>query len=93
MPQLKLLKEFVEDLFRKGVVRPSKSPYGSPAFLLPKPGGKYRMVVDYRKVNKNICFDSYPLPKIEPAFQHFSGATVFSVLDLKSAYYRIPLTP
>ena len=50
-------------------------------------------MVDYRKVNKNICFDSYPLPKIEQAFQHFSGAKVFSVLDLNSAYYQIPLTP
>jgi hypothetical protein len=33
------------------------------------------------------------LPKIEQAFQHFSGATVFSVLDLNSAYYQTPLTP
>ena len=49
------------------------------------------MVVDYRKVNK-ICFDSYPLPTSELAFQQFSGATVFSVLDLNSAYYQVPLT-
>jgi hypothetical protein len=92
-PKLRLLKEFVEDLLQKGVVRPSKSPYMSPAFLLPKLGGGYRMVVDYRKVNKKICFDSYSLPKIEQAFHHFSGATVFSVLDLNSSYYQIPLTP
>jgi len=51
------------------------------------------MIVDYRKVNKRICFDLYPLPKIEQASQHFSGATVFSVSDLNSAYYQIPLTP
>jgi hypothetical protein len=55
--KLKLLKEYAEELLRKGVVRPSKSPYASPAFLLPKSGGGYRMVVDYHKVNK-ICFDS-----------------------------------
>jgi hypothetical protein len=51
------------------------------------------MVVDYCKVKKKICFDSYPLPKLEQAFQHFSGATVFSVLDFNSAYFQIPLTP
>ena len=50
------------------------------------------MVVDYRKVNRKICFDSYPLPTLESAFQHFSGATVFSVLDLNSAYYQMHLT-
>ena len=91
-PKLKLLKEFVEDLLQKGVVWPSKSPYASPAFLLPKSGGGYRMVVDYCKVNK-ICFDLYPSPKIEQVFQHFSGATVFSVMDLNSTYYQITLTP
>jgi len=51
------------------------------------------MVIDYRKVNKKICFDSYPLPNIEQAFQHFSEATDFSVLDLNSAYFQIPLNP
>ena len=83
----------MEDLLQKGVVRPSKSPYASPAFLQPKSGGGYQMVVDYYNVNKKICFDSYPLPKIEQAFQNFPGATVFSVLDLNSTYYQIPLTP
>jgi hypothetical protein len=91
LSKMKQLKEFVEDLLTKGVVRPSKSPYVSPAFLLPKSGGGCRMIVDYSKVNK-ICFDSYPTPKLEQAFQCFSGATVFSVLDLNSAYFQIPLT-
>ena len=92
-PKLKLLKEFVEDLLQNEVVRPSKSPYASLAFLLPKSGGGYQMVVDYHKVNKKVCFHSYPLPKIEQAFLHFLGATVFCILDFNSAYYQIPLTP
>ena len=75
LPKHKLLKEFVENLLQKGVVRPSKFPNVSPAFLLPNPGGKYRMVVDYRKVNKKICFHSYPLPKLNRFFQHISGTT------------------
>ena len=91
-PKLKLLKDFMEDITERSG-RPNTSPYASPAFLLPKSGGGYQMVVDYRKVNKKICFYSYSLPKIEQAFQHFSGATVFSVLDLNSAYYQTPLTP
>ena len=79
-PKLKLLKEFVDDLLRKGIVRPSKYPYASPAFLLSKSGGGYRMVVDYRKVSRKICFDSYPLPTLESAFQHFSGQPCFQFL-------------
>jgi hypothetical protein len=82
----------VEDLLRQGIIRPSKSPYASPAFLVPKSDGTYRMVVDFRKVNKKIKFDSHPMPTMDEAFQQFSGATVFSVLDLNSAYYKIPFT-
>jgi len=50
------------------------------------------MVVDYRKVNPKIVFDSYPIPTIEQAFEQLGGAVVFSVFDLNSAYYHIPLS-
>ena len=50
------------------------------------------MVVDYRKVNAKIVFDSYPMPNVEQAFEQFAGAVVFSVFDLNSAYFQIPLT-
>ena len=44
-------------------------------------------MVDYRKVNTRIVFDSYPMPTIEQALDQFGGAVVFSVLDFNSAYY------
>lgn len=50
------------------------------------------MVVDYRKVDSKIVFDSYPVPTIEQALEQFGGEVIFSVLDLKSAYYQIPLS-
>jgi hypothetical protein len=50
------------------------------------------MVVDYRKVNAKVVFDSYPMPTIDQAFDQLDGAVVFSVLDLNSAYYQIPLS-
>ena len=48
--------------------------------------------MDCRKVNAKIVFDSYPLPTIDQAFEQFNGAIVFSVLDLNSAYFQIPLS-
>jgi hypothetical protein len=38
-PRLKLLREIVQDLLDKGVVRKSYSQDASPAFLVPKPSG------------------------------------------------------
>jgi len=46
-----------------------------------------------RKVNAKIQFDAYPMPSVEQAFDQFSGVVIFSVFDLNSAYYQIPLTP
>jgi hypothetical protein len=76
----------------KGVVKKSYSQYASPAFLVPKPTGVQRMVVDYRLLNKKIVFDSFPMPNVECAFANFHKAKISSVLDLNSAYYQIPLS-
>jgi hypothetical protein len=77
-------------LLEQGVKRASKSPYASPAFLIPKSGEDFRIVVDYRKVNAKVGFDSYPMPTINQAFEEFVGPVRFLVLDLNSAYYHIP---
>jgi hypothetical protein len=82
----------VNELLEQGVVRPSKSPYASLAFLVPKKDGDFRMVVDYRRVNQKIVFNSYPMPTIDQALEQFGGARIFSVFDLNSAYFQIPLS-
>jgi hypothetical protein len=68
-PKLQKFKKIVNELLEQGVVRPSKSQYASPAFLVDKKDGGSRLVVDYRKVNAKIVFDSYPLSTIDQAFQ------------------------
>jgi hypothetical protein len=91
-PKLEIFQGIVNELLEQGVVRLSKSLYASPAFLVPKSGDAFCMVVDYRKVNAKIVFDSYPMPTIDQAFEQLGGAVVFSVFDLNSAYFQIPLS-
>ena len=76
-----------------GRCSPSKSQYANPILLVQKSGTGFRMVVDYRKVNAKIRFDSYSMPSIEQAFDQFAGAVIFSVFGINSAYIQIPLTP
>lgn len=91
-PKMKYLKGHIEELLREGVIEPSCSHYASPMFLVPKPDGEYRAVVDYRALNKRIAIESVPLPEIHAAFHWFSGANYFTVLDLNKAYHQIPLS-
>jgi hypothetical protein len=89
---LQIQMEVVQDLLDKGVTCKSTSQYARPAFLLSKHHGGRRLVTDYRLVNKKVVFDSFPMPSIEHSFSFFKGAQYFSVMDLNSAYYQIPLS-
>ncbi|QRW23764.1 Transposon Tf2-7 polyprotein [Rhizoctonia solani] len=78
----KLLKEQLD----KGLIRPSKSKYGSPVHFVNKKNGKRRMVVDYRSLNANTVKNAYPLPLIQSLIEKLRGAKYFSTIDLKSGY-------
>ena len=53
--------------------------------------GKYRFVVDMRKVNAVTVKDSYPLPRIDQTLDALGGAIFFSVVDMARGYYHVPL--
>ena len=55
---------------------------------------KRRIVIDYSQtVNRFTLLDAYPLPTIDKQISAIAKGTIFSTLDLKSAYYQIPLCP
>jgi hypothetical protein len=73
---VQLLLEIVQDLIKKGVIRKSYSQYASPTFLVPKPFGEHRVVVDYRLLKRKVVFDAFPMPNVESTFQNFAKATI-----------------
>ncbi|GFT18555.1 retrovirus-related Pol polyprotein from transposon 297 [Trichonephila clavipes] len=44
-----VLREQIEELLRQNVIEECESPYAAPVVLVPKPNGKVRLCVDYRK--------------------------------------------
>ena len=52
------------------------------------------MAIDYSQtVNSFTDLDAYPLPGINDQINKIAKNEIYSTLDLKSAYYQIPLAP
>jgi hypothetical protein len=67
----------------------SISPAGAPILFILKKDGNFRLYVNYRGLNKIIIKNRHSLPLIEKTLNRFSGAAVYTKLDLKETYYRI----
>lgn len=79
------------------IVEPSASNYYSPIMLVPKkslpnnPDKRWRLVVDYRQINKKLIADKFPLPRIEDILDQLGRAKFFCCLDLTSGFHQIGL--
>lgn len=67
------------------------SEWVSPIVVTKRKNNTIRMCVDLREPNKAVVQDSHPLPLIEDLLAELHGSVMFSSLDLKNAYYQVPL--
>jgi len=95
--QVNEIQKQVGKLITDGIVEPSVSEYNSPLLLVPKkpsPGSeqkKWRLVIDYRQINKKLLSDKFPLPRIDDILDQLGRAKYFSCLDLMSGFHQIEL--
>ena len=61
--------------------------------LVPKKGGKVRMCVDYRDLNRASPKDDFPLPHIDVLVDNTAQHKVFSFMDGFSGYNQIKMAP
>ncbi|KAK3514007.1 hypothetical protein QTP70_001289 [Hemibagrus guttatus] len=89
LPEEKAMEEYIAEALSQGYIRPSTSPAASSFFFVAKKDGGLRPCIDYRALNKITVKFRYPLPLVPAALECLRGATVFSKLDLRSAYNLI----
>lgn len=85
------IRRHLKDLLAAGIIKESRSPYASPIVIVRKKNGSVRMCIDYRTLNNRTIPDQYTTPRIDDALDCLSGSRWFSVLDLRSGYYQIPM--
>ena len=76
----------VEQMLEMGVIRSSRSPWGSRLLLVKKSDGSWRPCVDYRRLNEMTVRNNYPLPIIDDILALVGSGRVFTRINLYSAF-------
>ncbi|GJR76964.1 putative reverse transcriptase domain-containing protein [Tanacetum coccineum] len=87
--EIKELAKQLQELSDKGFIRPSSSPWGAPVLFVKKKDGSFRMCIYYHELNKLTVKNRYPLPRINVLFDQLQGSSVYSKIDLRSAYHQL----
>jgi hypothetical protein len=88
-----LLQAHLDDYSAKGMVRPTKSPWGAGTFLVPKPGStEMRTCHDYRPLNKITERHQHPMPSSAQLLATVGTKNkFFAKVDLRWGYNQIPV--
>jgi len=83
----------VQELEKVGIIRPAHSPYNSPIWPVRKLDGTWRMMVDYRELNKVTPPIHGAIPNIAFLMDTLSREikTYYCVLDLVNAFFSISI--
>ena len=86
------VKERINELLQKGIIRRSCSEYMNPITVVPKKDGSVRVCGDYRALNAITRSDCFTLPRIDYIKSHIRG-NIFTTLDLKDGFFQVPMHP
>ena len=87
------IRRQVQELLDIKFIEPSTSEYSSNCLLVKKRDGTYRMVTDYRLLNKCIVQEVHGVPNYCDIYDALaeSKADIFSVIDLKGSFHALPV--
>jgi hypothetical protein len=77
--ELKELRMQIEDLFKKGYIHPSVSPWGSLILFVKKKYGTLRLCINLIYMNKLTVKNKYPLPRNNDIFYKLKGENIFQM--------------
>ena len=88
----------INDYLKRQYIEPAKSAYASPSFLtskkaLPGQPQRWRLVTDFRALNKKLEQEQYPVPSVQELLDAIGAkARWFITLDMTAGYHHCPLS-
>ena len=86
----------IKNLLRKGVIKEfhnEEGEYISPIFLTPKSDGSFRMVSNLKKLNDHMPYIHFKMETIKSVLNLVTPNCYMANIDIKDAYYSIPILP
>ena len=87
--ELLILRKTLTDLFDKGFIRVSNSLVTAPILFIKKLKRGLRFCIDYKRLNRVIKKDRYPLPLIYETLRNISKAKWFTKLNVIATFYKL----
>ena len=94
--QQEIIDTQIKKLLKKKVIVKCDHEEGeiiSPTFLKEKPDGSFRFILNLKKLNENITKIHFKMETIMSILKLVTPLTYFTKIDLKDAYYTIPVSP
>jgi hypothetical protein len=88
-PELKELQMYLEEIMKKGYIRPSVSSWGALICFVKKKDGNLKLCMDFKQLNKVIVNNKYPLSRIDDLFDQMKNEKIFSKVDLRLGYHQV----
>jgi hypothetical protein len=90
------VKRQIEQMLKDNIIQPSNRAWNSPILIIPKKADasgkqKWRIVVDFRRLNDVTVGDSFPLHMISEILDTLGNSKYFSTIDLASGFLQIPV--
>lgn len=93
IPERKAIDLYMREALSQKFIRPPTSPAASSFFFMGKKDGGLRPCIDYRILNTYTRKFAYPLPLIPASQEQLRNASIFTKLNLHSAFNLIGYNP
>ena len=84
----------VQKLLDMGVIEFSQDEEGQfvcPIFLVPKPDGTYRLILNLKEFNENVTYEHFKIENLQCATKMLRKNCFMASVDFKHAYYSVPV--
>ena len=93
-----IIQKDIEKKLKDGIIEPSTSPMSAPIIIVPKKNDsqgnkRWRIEVDFRRLNAQTINDPYPLPNIADILDQLGHSKYFLTFDLASGYHQVLVKP